>query len=107
MEFLIGLSGLVLMIPFFVLVIYLMRMLPNEFTIGVVALMFIGDGAIALMVYYIGSDFIDNVRLLKLGMGCSFLIVTIFKVCYLVMNQTKLLDIIERNEIKNIKNNGE
>ena len=72
------------------LVVYLMQMLPPEFTLGAVALMFLGDGVIGAMVYYVGLDFIQNPKLFNLGLGCSFIMATIFKVVYMVLNQEKL-----------------
>tara|TARA_R110000796_G_scaffold236184_1_gene355388 strand:- start:302 stop:613 length:312 start_codon:yes stop_codon:yes gene_type:complete len=95
MEFLIGLSTALLLAPFFVLVVYLMQMLPPEFTLGAVALMFLGDGTIGAIVYYVGIDFIENPKFFKLGIGCSFIVVTIFKVVYMVLNQSTMSKILE------------
>tara|TARA_R110000822_G_scaffold207971_3_gene343918 strand:+ start:1702 stop:2001 length:300 start_codon:yes stop_codon:yes gene_type:complete len=97
MDFLIGLSSILLLAPYFVLVVYLMRILPAEFLLGAVALMFLGDGAIGAMFYYIGIDFIESVKHLKLGLTCSFILVTVFKVTYMALNQTKLSIILEKS----------
>jgi hypothetical protein len=96
MDFLIGLTAILLLAPFFVLVIYLMRLLPAEFLLGAVALMFLGDGAISAIVYYIGIDFVESIKHLKLGLTCSFVLVTIFKVVYMVLNQNKMAAILEK-----------
>ena len=98
MEFLIGLSTALLLAPFFMLVVYLMKMLPSEFTLGAVALMFFGDGVIGAMVYYVGLDFIQDPKVFKLGLGCSFIVATIFKVVYMVLNQNKMLKALEGNK---------
>jgi branched-subunit amino acid transport protein len=98
MDFLIGLSATLLLAPFFILVVYLMRILPAEFLLGAVALMFLGDGVIGAIFYYIGSDFIESVKHLKLGLACSFVIATIFKVIYMILNQNKVLLILENNK---------
>lgn len=94
MEFLIGLSTVLLLAPFFMLVVYLMQMLPPEFTLGAVALMFLGDGVIGAIIYYVGIDFIEDPKFFKLGIGCSFIVVTIFKVVYMVLNQSMMSNVL-------------
>jgi branched-subunit amino acid transport protein len=96
MDFLIGLSSILLLVPFFILVVYLMRMLPREFSLGAIVLMFLGDGVISAMFYYIGLDFIESVKYLKLGITCSFILATIFKVVYMILNQNKFVSILEK-----------
>jgi|SaaInl0LU_22_DNA_1037365.scaffolds.fasta_scaffold02085_5 hypothetical protein len=86
MEFLIGLGSLMLLIPFFLLVVFLMDLLPPEFSLGAVLLMFVGDGAIAGTWYLILEDFVQSESLLRMGLAMSFLILTVFKVCYMVLN---------------------
>jgi hypothetical protein len=46
MDFLIGLSSILLLAPFFMLVVYLMEMLPAEFSLAAIGLMLLGDGVI-------------------------------------------------------------
>jgi hypothetical protein len=98
MDFLIGLSAISLLAPFFILVVYLMRMLPAEFLLGAVALMFLGDGVIGAVFYYIGIDFIESTKHLKLGLAGSFVLATVFKVVYMILNQTKMVSILENNK---------
>ena len=86
MEVLIGASAIVLLVPFFILVVFLMKVLPPEFSLGAVVLMLAGDGAIAALWYYGGMPFIEEVKLFKLGIGMAFVLTTIFKVCYLVLD---------------------
>jgi hypothetical protein len=97
MDFLIGLSSILLLAPFFILVVYLMRMLPGEFSLAAIGLMLLGDGAIALMFYYIGLDFVETIERLRLGIACSFVLATIFKVIYMVLNQDKIASIFEKH----------
>lgn len=97
MDFLIGLSSILLLAPFFILVVYLMRMLPGEFSLAAIGLMLLGDGAIATIFYYIGVDFVESVNHLRLGIGCSFVLATIFKVVYMILNQDKIASIFEKN----------
>lgn len=88
MEFFIGLGVLVLLIPFFLLVVWLLKLLPSEFSFGVVAVMLFGDGAIAGLWYYGGSPFVEGTPVFRLGISAAFAIVTVFKVIYLVVNPT-------------------
>lgn len=95
MDFLIGLSSISLLAPFFMLVVYLMRMLPGEFSLAAIGLMLLGDGAIAAMFFYVGSDWVESTDKLRLGIGCSFVITTIFKVVYMILNQDKIAQILK------------
>jgi hypothetical protein len=96
MDFLIGLSSILLLAPFFMLVVYLMRMLPGEFSLVAIGLMFLGDGVIGAAFYYIGVDFVKSVDNLRLGIACSFVLATIFKVVYMILNQNKIASIFEK-----------
>lgn len=86
MEFLIGLGSLVLLIPFFMLVVFLMKLLPPEFSLGAVLLMFVGDGALAGVWYLICKEFVQSDNSLRMGLAMSFLLLTIFKVVYMVLD---------------------
>ena len=88
MEFFIGLGVLVLLVPFFLLVMWLLKLLPSEFSFGVVAVMLSGDGILAGLWYYGGSSFVEDIPVFRLGISAAFAIVTIFKVIYLVVNPT-------------------
>jgi len=88
MEFFIGLGVLVLLVPFFLLVVWLLKLLPSEFSFGVVAVMLFGDGAISGLWYYGGSSFVEGTPVFRLGISAAFAIVTVFKVIYLVVNPT-------------------
>ena len=86
MEFFIGLGILALLVPFFMLVVWLLKLLPSEYSFSVAAGMIFGDGAIAGIWYYGGLSFIDTIQTFKLGIAIAFVVVTIFKVTYLVVN---------------------
>ena len=88
MEFFIGLGVLVLLVPFFLLVVWLLSLLPSEFSFGVVAVMLFGDGAISGLWYYGGLSFVGGTPVFRLGISAAFAIVTVFKVIYLVVNPT-------------------
>ena len=96
MDFLIGLSSILLLAPFFILITHLMRMLPTEFILGVVGFMFLGDGIISFIIYNIGIDFVESIKNLKLGIACSFVLATIFKTVYMILNQNKFTSILEK-----------
>jgi hypothetical protein len=88
MEFLIGLGIVSLLVPFFLLVVWLLKLLPSEFSFGIVTIMLFGDGAISAIWYYGGTPFIENIPVFKLGIAVAFAVVTVFKVTYLVVNPT-------------------
>ena len=96
MDFLIGLSSILLLAPFFMLVVYLMEMLPAEFSLAAIGLMLLGDGVIAAIFYYAGIDFVESEKYLKLGIAVAFVLATIFKVVYMVLNQNKIVSILQK-----------
>jgi hypothetical protein len=83
MEFLIGFSSLTLLVPYFVLIAYLLKTLPPEYSLASVGAMLIGDGVIAALVYYTGVDYVESVKVFKLGIASAFMVTTIIKVIYL------------------------
>lgn len=90
MDFLIGLLSVVLLVPFFILVLYLMRMLPSEFSLAPIGLMLLGDGAIGAIFHYVGMDFVQSTKHLNLGIACAFVLATIFKAVYMILNQNTI-----------------
>tara|TARA_R110000772_G_scaffold7262_3_gene24861 strand:- start:555 stop:833 length:279 start_codon:yes stop_codon:yes gene_type:complete len=91
MEFLIGLGVVLLLIPFFIIVTLIMKLLPQDYTLISVILMLVGDGVIALMWFYIWSEFTETPRILRLGIAAGFALLTIVKVTYLLLTQLKEL----------------
>ena len=89
MEFLIGLGVVPLIIPFFILVTYLMKLLPSDFTLGAVVIMLVGDGVIAYTWYYSMLGCTEDETMLKRGIGLGFIIITFTKVLYLLIKQLK------------------
>ena len=88
MEFFIGLGIVTLLVPFFLLVVWLLKLLPSEYSFSVIAGMMFGDGAIAGIWYYGGRPFIDTIQIFKMGIAIAFVVITIFKVIYLVVSPT-------------------
>lgn len=89
MEFLIGLGVVLLLIPFFIMVTIIMRLLPSDYTLLSVVLMLVGDGVIAFMWFYSWSEFVETPRILRLGIAAGFALLTIVKVTYLLLTQLK------------------
>lgn len=86
MEFLIGFSSIILLVPYFILIAYLLKTLPPEYSLASVGAMLIGDGVIAALIYFTGVDYIESIKVFKLGIASAFMVTTIIKVMYLAMS---------------------
>ena len=51
---------------------------------------------ISFIIYNIGIDFVESIKNLKLGIACSFVLATIFKTVYMILNQNKFTSILEK-----------
>jgi len=89
MNFIIGISSVILLIPFFVLVVYLMKLLPSEFSLAAVGVMIVGDGVIAYSWKSIATLVTDEP--VGVGIAIAFLISTMFKAVYMLVKQKDLI----------------
>jgi len=58
--------------------------------------MLLGDGAIGAIFHYVGIDFVQSTKYLNLGIACGFILATMFKAVYMIMNQDKINKILNK-----------
>ncbi len=85
MDLLLGFGVLIFLIFFTTVIAFLIEYSPKEVPQLLIAIMMIGDGALAGVWYYIGAEFVTDIEKFKKGIALSFMLITIFRVIYFMV----------------------
>jgi hypothetical protein len=88
---------LIVLIPFTIFLTQVMKIIPVEYWIGILAIMLFGDGVLTFSWVYGFLGMVDSRELFVSGLGISFFLNMILKI-YLVLKVSGLTE-IKDNEI--------
>lgn len=93
MSFLIGLSFLILLSFWTVVLYFISKMFTaKEFLLLPILLMFFGDGILVSIWYYGLSEFVSDIRSFRLGIGLSFMTCAFGRSIYFMIKNKDLLN---------------
>lgn len=67
-----GFSFLGLILFFTVLLWAVSKLIPKEMTVGLIALMVVGDGVMVALWYFVLGEYVEDLKLFRLGIGTAF-----------------------------------
>ena len=88
MSLLSGLSLLLGLLLFTLTIVYLSE-LTKKVPLVLMCIMIFGDIIITATFYYVGIEFVDDIKKFKLGMGLSFMIISFSRGLIFLMNAKK------------------
>lgn len=88
MSLLSGLSLLLGLLLFTLTLVYLSE-LTKKVPLVLMCIMIFGDIIIAATFYYVGIEFVEDIKKFKLGMGLSFMIISFSRGLIFLMNAKK------------------
>jgi len=89
MSFIIGLSFVFYLVLFTIVLVYVSKLLPNEFILLPIALMLFGDGMLVGVHYYGLRGIVENVKEFKIGISMAFMFATFSRAMYLMVISNK------------------
>ncbi len=87
MSFVIGLSHLVSLSMFTIIFHFIVKRLPPHFALATPMVMIMGDAMLTAIFYFGLFELMDNLKLFKLGIATSFMVISFGRSIYFMLNE--------------------